>query len=296
MSPNITIEQCAQFQRKTTTLMTSLFNIALEKILVYATLNIKPALVAATNVFSWLTVPQQSIRESRVYHNVWAVGSAQIDWPVTTVASATPRTVQHFNFNFLCTAYCFTGRLASTPLVTPSLSQAQSISTSIQNRGQYHRNTWKDAANINESGIRMQNSTVPITGTNMATLRSNNLASNECFVFILEPFVGTKPCTYLSTFEVIREGTIKFCVMDGVGTGSLNTCDRGLKPIPEHSTTALRYRVEARLGLTGVKMEKYLDSWYQANASPLRIGVAPAADRNIRGNWRWLVCNRLNRA
>lgn len=45
--------------------MTTLFNIALEKILVYVTLNIKPASAAATNVFSWLIVPQQSIPESR---------------------------------------------------------------------------------------------------------------------------------------------------------------------------------------------------------------------------------------
>ncbi|KAJ7788029.1 kinase-like domain-containing protein [Mycena olivaceomarginata] len=189
--------------------MTTLFNIALEKILVYVTLNIKPALVAATNVFSWLTVPQQSIRESRVYHNAWGAGSAQIDWPVTTVASATPRTGDWHPLHL------------SPPHCLKVL--AQSISTSIQNRGQYHRNTWKDAANINESGIRVQNSTVPITGTSIATLRSNNLASNECLVFILEPFVGTKPCTYLSTFEVIREGTIKFCEIVDNGITSFNS-------------------------------------------------------------------------
>ncbi|KAJ7699469.1 hypothetical protein B0H14DRAFT_3174053 [Mycena olivaceomarginata] len=179
--------------------MTTLFNIALEKILVYATLNIKPALVAATN----------SIRESRVYRNVWGAGSAQIDWPVTTVASVTPRTGDWHPLHL------------SPPHCLKVL--AQSISTSIQNRGQYHRNTWKDAANINESGIRVQNSTVPITGTSMATLRSNNLASNECLVFILEPFVGTKPCTYLSTFEVIREGTIKFCEIVDNGITSFNS-------------------------------------------------------------------------
>ncbi|KAF8194719.1 MFS general substrate transporter [Mycena galopus ATCC 62051] len=51
--------------------------------------------------------------------------------------------------------------------------------------------------------------------------------------------------------------------------------DRGLKPIPEAPTTGLRYRVETVLGLTGVKMTKYRDSWYQAISSPLRIVWRP---------------------
>ncbi|KAF8182407.1 MFS general substrate transporter [Mycena galopus ATCC 62051] len=51
--------------------------------------------------------------------------------------------------------------------------------------------------------------------------------------------------------------------------------DRGLKPIPEPPTTGLRYRVETVLGLTGVKMAKYRDSWYQAILSPLRIVWRP---------------------
>ncbi|KAJ7878100.1 hypothetical protein B0H14DRAFT_2567371 [Mycena olivaceomarginata] len=97
------------------------------------------------------------------------------------------------------------------PATILSLSQGQSVSASLRNLGQYNRNNWKDAAHINESGIRTQQSTVPITGANMAILRSSNLATNECYVFILEPFVRTKPCTFLSTFEVIRESTTKFC-------------------------------------------------------------------------------------
>lgn len=52
-----------------------------------------------------------------------------------------------------------------------------------------------------------------MTAGNLATLRSNNLATNECYVFILEPFVNSKPCTFLSTFEVIREATMKFSGM-----------------------------------------------------------------------------------
>lgn len=51
--------------------------------------------------------------------------------------------------------------------------------------------------------------------------------------------------------------------------------DRGLKPIPEPPTTGLRYRAETLLGLTGVNMAKYRDSWYQAIASPLRIVWRP---------------------
>ncbi|KAJ7504857.1 MFS general substrate transporter [Mycena galericulata] len=51
--------------------------------------------------------------------------------------------------------------------------------------------------------------------------------------------------------------------------------DRGLKPIPEPPTTGLRYRMETLLGITGVKMAKYRDSWYQAIASPFRIVWRP---------------------
>ncbi|KAJ7821357.1 kinase-like domain-containing protein [Mycena leptocephala] len=109
------------------------------------------------------------------------------------------------------------------PATILSLSQGQSVSASLRNLGQYNRNNWKDAAHINESGIRTQQSTVPITGANMATLRSSNLATNECYVFILEPFVRTKPCTFLSTFEVIRESTTRFSNIVSNGISSLNS-------------------------------------------------------------------------
>ncbi|KAJ7495783.1 kinase-like domain-containing protein [Mycena galericulata] len=109
------------------------------------------------------------------------------------------------------------------PATILSLSQGQSVSASLRNLGQYNRNNWKDAAHINESGIRTQQSTVPITGANMATLRSSNLATNECYVFILEPFVRTKPCTFLSTFKVIRESTTRFSDIVSNGISSLNS-------------------------------------------------------------------------
>ncbi|KAJ7681071.1 major facilitator superfamily domain-containing protein, partial [Mycena polygramma] len=51
--------------------------------------------------------------------------------------------------------------------------------------------------------------------------------------------------------------------------------DRGVRPIPEPPTTGLRYRVETLLGLTGHKMAKFRDSWYQAIAAPLRIVWRP---------------------
>ncbi|KAF8153543.1 hypothetical protein K438DRAFT_1778284 [Mycena galopus ATCC 62051] len=180
--------------------MTTPFNIALEKILVYVTLNIKPALAAATNVFSWPIVPQQSILESRVYHNVWGAGSAQIDWPATTVASATPRTGD-WHLSHLSPPRCLKPKVFQHPFkivanTIATLGKMPPISTSLAFAHKTPR---------------------------IATLRSNNLASNECLVFILEPFVGTKPCTYLSTFEVIREGTIKFCEIVDNGITSFNS-------------------------------------------------------------------------
>jgi hypothetical protein len=82
--------------------------------------------------------------------------------------------------------------------------------TSVRNIGQFHRAQWKDAANFNGSSVKAQQSTVAITAANMATLKSNNLATNECYVFVLEPFVNSKACEFLPTFEVIREAAIKF--------------------------------------------------------------------------------------
>ncbi|KAJ6457962.1 major facilitator superfamily domain-containing protein [Mycena sanguinolenta] len=51
--------------------------------------------------------------------------------------------------------------------------------------------------------------------------------------------------------------------------------DRSVKPIPEPPTAGLRYRVETLLGVTGLKMAKYRDSWYQAISSPFRIVWRP---------------------
>ncbi|KAJ7437237.1 kinase-like domain-containing protein [Mycena galericulata] len=84
------------------------------------------------------------------------------------------------------------------------------VTATVRNLGQFHRSNWKDAANINNSSIRAQQSTVAITGSNMAALRNNNLATTECYAFILEPFVNLKPCDYLPTFDVTREGSVKF--------------------------------------------------------------------------------------
>jgi hypothetical protein len=84
------------------------------------------------------------------------------------------------------------------------------ITSTVRNLGQFHRSNWKDAANINNSSIRAQQSTVAITGSNMAALRNHNLATTECYAFILEPFVNLKPCDYLPTFDVTREGSVKF--------------------------------------------------------------------------------------
>ncbi|KAJ7182145.1 hypothetical protein C8R46DRAFT_1344747 [Mycena filopes] len=93
----------------------------------------------------------------------------------------------------------------------------------VRNLGQFHRGQWRDAANFNGSSIKPQQSTIAITGANMATLKSNNLAANECYVFVLEPFVNSKPCEFLPTFEVIREAVIKFSDIVANGTASFNS-------------------------------------------------------------------------
>ncbi|KAJ7362552.1 MFS general substrate transporter [Mycena albidolilacea] len=51
--------------------------------------------------------------------------------------------------------------------------------------------------------------------------------------------------------------------------------DRGVKPIPEPPTTGLRYRVETLLGITGIKMAKYRNSWPEAIMSPIRVVWRP---------------------
>ncbi|KAJ7438400.1 kinase-like domain-containing protein [Mycena galericulata] len=108
---------------------------------------------------------------------------------------------------------------AAIPAI-PALSQ-------IRNLGQFHRSNWKDAANINNSSIRAQQSTVAITGSNMAALRNNNLATTECYAFILEPFVNLKPCDYLPTFDVTREGSVKFSELLEIAIACFNSSWEG---------------------------------------------------------------------
>ncbi|KAJ7862260.1 kinase-like domain-containing protein [Mycena olivaceomarginata] len=97
----------------------------------------------------------------------------------------------------------------------------------VRNLGQFHRSNWKDAANINNSSIRAQQSTVAITGSNMAALRNHNLATTECYAFILEPFVNLKPCDYLPTFDVTREGSVKFSELLEIAIACFNSSWEG---------------------------------------------------------------------
>ncbi|KAJ7506499.1 hypothetical protein B0H11DRAFT_1903865 [Mycena galericulata] len=114
--------------------------------------------------------------------------------------------------------------LSGAPLVASSDRQAPDPLTSgVRNIGQFHRSQWKDAANFNGSSVKPQQSTIAITGANMATLKSNNLATNECYVFVLEPFVNSKACEFLPTFEVIREAAIKFSDIVANGIASFNS-------------------------------------------------------------------------
>ncbi|KAK7029089.1 kinase-like protein [Favolaschia claudopus] len=43
----------------------------------------------------------------------------------------------------------------------------------------------------------------------MAALRNNNLATTECYSVVFEPYINSKPCDYLPTFDVTREATLK---------------------------------------------------------------------------------------
>lgn len=40
--------------------------------------------------------------------------------------------------------------------------------------------------------------------------------------------------------------------------------DRTVKPIPARPSEGLRYRIETLIGITGVKMAKYRDSWSES--------------------------------
>ncbi|KAF8189378.1 MFS general substrate transporter [Pholiota molesta] len=51
--------------------------------------------------------------------------------------------------------------------------------------------------------------------------------------------------------------------------------DRTVKPIPEPTTTGLRYRIETLVGITGLKMQKYRMSWTQAIFAPLTLVWRP---------------------
>ncbi|KAI5825713.1 MFS general substrate transporter [Schizophyllum commune Tattone D] len=51
--------------------------------------------------------------------------------------------------------------------------------------------------------------------------------------------------------------------------------DRGLKPVPPRPTTGLRYRIETLLGITGVKMAKYRDSWLDVFYAPFNLVWRP---------------------
>jgi MFS family permease len=51
--------------------------------------------------------------------------------------------------------------------------------------------------------------------------------------------------------------------------------DRTVRPIPEHTTTGLRYRIETLIGITGAKMQKYRISWAESIMSPFYLVWRP---------------------
>ena len=51
--------------------------------------------------------------------------------------------------------------------------------------------------------------------------------------------------------------------------------DRTVRPIPEPTTTGLRYRIETLIGITGFKMQKYRISWPESIVGPFSIVWRP---------------------
>lgn len=51
--------------------------------------------------------------------------------------------------------------------------------------------------------------------------------------------------------------------------------DRTVKPIPQPTSTGLRYRIESLIGITGVKMAKHRSSWHEIIFSPFNIVWRP---------------------
>ncbi|KAK0495907.1 major facilitator superfamily domain-containing protein [Armillaria luteobubalina] len=51
--------------------------------------------------------------------------------------------------------------------------------------------------------------------------------------------------------------------------------DRTVKPIPEPTTTGLRYRIETLLGVTGIKMARYRVPWTESILSPINVVWRP---------------------
>jgi len=51
--------------------------------------------------------------------------------------------------------------------------------------------------------------------------------------------------------------------------------DRTVRPIPEPTTTGLRYRIETLVGITGSKMQKYRISWFESIFGTFRLVWRP---------------------
>ena len=51
--------------------------------------------------------------------------------------------------------------------------------------------------------------------------------------------------------------------------------DRTVKPIPQPSSTGIRYRIESLIGITGLKMAKYRSSWHEIIFSPFNVVWRP---------------------
>ncbi|KAK0192766.1 major facilitator superfamily domain-containing protein [Armillaria mellea] len=99
--------------------------------------------------------------------------------------------------------------------------------------------------------------------------------------FIVSPFLSPFACGFLVARQSWRWAygigciySAVVCVLIALFLGE-TMYDRTVKPIPEPTTSGLRYRIETLLGVTGIKMAKYRVSWTESILSPINVVWRP---------------------
>ncbi|KAK7029056.1 hypothetical protein R3P38DRAFT_3515957 [Favolaschia claudopus] len=185
----------------------------------------------------------------------------------------------------------------TVPSTAPSnlpLAPTTASNLRIRNTGQFHRANWREAASFNNSNIKAQQSSLAITGSNMAALRNNNLATTECYSVVFEPYINSKPyfaCCYkliLRTSDLTDMAVV--CYNSSWEEGAEAGLDRRDIYIQPHST--LRDIFQSVLKDCGQSPEKtvpakfrsrklltlYLEAHIDLNKFYDRTGVEPPAN------------------